>query len=177
MFRTILLMLLFVSTQGLAQSSIYRTTDENGNVVFTDAPNAGTQKAERIENPHINSMPPPPNTPAASSKNSGRKSDKNEAAGHDVTITSPKNETTIPNGPGNFSVSARVTPALGNGLSLQLYMDGVPWGEPQVSASWSLTNVFRGEHQLTVGVVNAAGESSGTSEPVTVFVFRPIAGS
>jgi hypothetical protein len=178
MFRAVLLMLVFVSTQGLAQSSIYRTTDENGDVVFTDAPPAGTQEMERIENPHINSMPPPPSAPAASANNSDRAGDEdeNEAADYAITITSPKNETTIPHGPGNFSVSARVSPAIGTGLSLQLFLDGVPWGEPQVSPSWSLTNIIRGEHHLTIGVVNGEGKASAISEPVTVFVFRPIAG-
>ena len=174
MFRIALLMLVLVSTQGLAQTDIYRTTDENGNIVFTDAPGVGTRKAERIENPHINSMPAPPSVPGASEETPDSEDDKNTS--YEVSITSPENETTIPNGPGNFTVAARVSPALESGLSLQLYMDGVPWGEPQVSSSWNLTNVFRGEHQLTVAVVDEEGDAGATSEPVTVYVFRPIVG-
>ena len=92
-----------------------------------------------------------------------------------MRITSPTDETTIPNGPGNFSVSASVAPAMGPEHNLQLFMDGSPWGEAQRSARWSLTNVFRGEHQLTVAVVDGSGETIATSDPVRVYVFRPIA--
>ena len=172
MLRFTIALLALIALPALAQSSIYRTVDENGNVVFTDAPPANSnQTIERIENPQINSMPPPedvqPEAPAA----------EPEATGPEfaVTITAPANETTIPNGPGNFSVSASVSPTLHSEHSLQLFMDGSPWGDPQRGARWNLTNVFRGQHDLTVGVLDSDGETLALSEPVRVYVFRPIA--
>ena len=66
-----------------------------------------------------------------------------------------------------------VNPALRQGDSLQLFMDGTPRGEPQQGANWDLTNVFRGRHDLTVGVIDGSGETIVVSDPVTVFVFRP----
>lgn len=172
MQRIVIAFLALVALPALAQSSIYRTVDENGNVVFTDAPPADSKRSiERIENPQVNSMPPPatieiPEEPA---------SEEEASADIEVRITAPANETTIPNGPGNFSVSANVSPALESGHSLQLFMDGAPWGDPQRSARWSLTNVFRGQHDLTVGVVDDSGATLAVSDPVRVYVFRPIA--
>ncbi|MEZ5501792.1 MAG: hypothetical protein R3E50_03710 [Halioglobus sp.] len=76
-------------------------------------------------------------------------------------------------GPGNFSVSVRVSAALKVDESLQLFMDGQPWGDPQRGTIWDLTNVFRGQHDLTVGVIDASGETLAMSPPVRVFVHRP----
>ncbi len=173
MLRFTVMVLAMVALPALAQTSIYRTVDEDGNVVFTDAPPADTRKKiERIENPHINSMPPPgdiapPPAPADEPQDA--------QPGFEVVITAPANEITIPNGPGNFSVSASVSPTLQGEHSLQLFMDGSPWGDPQRGARWSLTNVFRGQHDLTVGVIDESGETLAMSEPVRVYVFRPIA--
>jgi hypothetical protein len=76
-------------------------------------------------------------------------------------------------GPGNFSVSASVRPSLVDGTLLQLYMDGTPWGDAQRETTWSLTNVFRGAHDITVAVVDEDGEQLTTSAPVRVYVLRP----
>ena len=172
MQRLVLFTLILFALPALAQS-IYRTTDENGNVVFTDAPPAGAeQRIEKIENPQINSMPPPAMI-ETDPEPAGEEPEA--AASFKVRITSPADETTIPNGPGNFSVRASVSPAMRPEHSLQLFMDGAPWGDTQRSASWSLTNVFRGEHNLTVAVIDDSGETLTMSDPVRVYVFRPIA--
>jgi hypothetical protein len=76
-------------------------------------------------------------------------------------------------GPGNFSVSVSVRPALKKYEGLQLFLNGVPWGTPQRDTMWDLINVFRGQQDLTVAVVNNAGETLAMSAPVRVFVHRP----
>ena len=166
-----LLTALLTPLSGIAESSIYRTVDADGNVVFTDAPPASPQsQSERVQVQRTNTAPPPPvverpekvATPTAAKTS------------WTVVITAPANETTIPMGPGNFSVNAEVKPALGAGQRLQLLMDGAPHGEPRQDGAWQLTNVFRGEHKLSVSVVDTAGKSLATSEPVTVYVMRPI---
>ena len=85
----------------------------------------------------------------------------------------PDDETIIPRGPGNFSVSANISPSLQGKEKLQLLMDGEPRGEPQRGSAWPLTNVFRGTHVLEVTVIDPKGKELAKSEPVTVFVFRP----
>ena len=70
-------------------------------------------------------------------------------------------------------MSASVAPGLKSAHMLQLLMNGAPRGEPQESATWPLTNVFRGEQVLEVVVVDDKGEQIAKSESVTVFVFRP----
>ena len=170
MSRTLLLTtLLFAFT---ANAQIYKTTDEDGNVVFTDSPPADSASTQKIEvrQPNTTPAPAPQAAPAPASEPA-----EQEPTNYEVAITAPANETTIPNGPGNFSVSASVSPTLHSEHSLQLFMDGSPWGDPQRGARWNLTNVFRGQHDLTVGVLDSDGETLALSEPVRVYVFRPIA--
>lgn len=169
---TLLLLVLLLSSGATMADSIYRTTDAEGNVVFTDAPNANSRPAEPVEIQRTNTVRPPQmTTPRADDSDTA--TEEPEAPEYTVTITSPANETSFPMGPGNFSVNVRVSPALKKYEGLQLFMDGEPQGSPQRDTMWDLTNVFRGQHDITVGVVDNAGEVLVMSPPVRVFVHRP----
>ena len=167
MLRKLLFAMLLTSMAVSAQ--IYRTTDEQGNVVFTDTPPAGSGPAETVELQQINTTPAPPTRTAPQAE----QQPEEEAAPLSVSIVSPAPETSIPMGPGNFTVDAKVAPGLGSGESLQLYIDSIPWGGPQRETTWALTNIFRGAHDLSVAVINSEGEQLASSDPVRVFVHRP----
>lgn len=176
MVRALIALLLLAPLGALGQTAVYRTVDEQGNVVFTDSPPAGGAQSERVEVRQPNTAPPPPDSGAQeSARVTESAADQTAKARPDwrVAITSPASETTIPMGPGNFSVSADVSPALRGEQSLQLYLDGEPQGEPGQHSVWNLTNVSRGAHDLTVSVLSGAGEPLATSEPVRVYVQRP----
>jgi len=164
-----LLITLMLLTANVSAQQIYRTTDAQGNVVFTDKPAASTS-SEQVTLPETNTTPA---TAVRPRPQEAPKAQEPEGDAFALSILIPANETTIPMGPGNFSVTVDVKPALGQGLSLQLYMDGIPWGDAQRTNSWSLTNVFRGAHDITVAVVDTQLQSLGSSEPVRVYVLRP----
>ncbi len=171
--RKILLLctLLLVSQLGIAQ--IYKTTDAQGNVSYSDSPPA-SGPSEQVELRQTNSTPAPDMTAAPVSELPAQGSDDDSMAiDYKVAIASPANETTIPMGPGNFPVSVSLEPALQQGALLQLYVDGSPSGSPQSSNSWGLTNVFRGAHDLTVAVVDTQGNPLAESSAVRVYVLRP----
>ncbi len=109
MSRLLLLALLLLPLSGLAQA-VYRTTDAQGNVVFTDSPPANATPADRVEIRPTNTVQPPQIPPRPASENTPNA--EAEVAAYTLTITEPANETTIPMGPGNFSVSVNVSPAL-----------------------------------------------------------------
>ena len=164
----LLTMLLLLPQLGAAQ--IYKTTDENGNVSYSDTP-PSSGPSEEIRLREINSTPPPPSVdiPRQPTDDPGQQPDNS----YRIAITSPPDETSIPMGPGNFSVSATVEPNVGNGELLQLLLDDSPWGEPQPGGNWALTNVFRGAHTVKVAVVDKEGKRLAESSPITVYVFRP----
>ncbi len=164
-FLALLITALF-ATQSIAQ--IYKTTDADGNVVFTDQPPAGTSSSEQVDLQHTNTAPAV--KPRAPSTPEPREPEP-EPIG--VSITSPINETTIPMGGGMFDVTAADTPSMGQGQTMQLLMDGAPKGAPQTSTLWQLENVFRGAHDLSVRLSDTDGEVIATSESVRVYVMRP----
>lgn len=167
----LVLVLLLAPLTGLSQS-VYRTVDAQGNVIFTDTPPSDGSAADRIDIQRTNTVEAtrlPEPAPAADAA----ATEKPAAPEYQIAITAPPNETSIPMGPGNFSVSVSVNPKLKKYDGLQLFMDGTPWGDPQRDSMWDLTNVFRGRHEITVGVINGDGETLSMSPPVTVFVHRP----
>jgi len=168
--RTLLLAILLLLPQ-LGTAQIYKTTDGDGNVSYSDTPPA-SGPSEQVKLRETNSTPAPEMVEPAPSY-SDPAEDTEEGAEYSVSISSPANETTIPMGPGNFSITASIEPALSQGALLQLYVDGSPSGNPQSSNSWTLTNVFRGAHDLKVAVVSNRGDPLAESEAVRVYVLRP----
>jgi hypothetical protein len=165
----VLAALLLMPLAGMAQ--IYKTTDEYGNVSYSDtAPASGP--SEEIKLREINSTPAP-DLPAPEPESFDNPDEALAAPDYKVAISAPANETTIPMGPGNFSVSASVQPPLGPGDSLQRYIDGTPSGSAQSGPNWSLTNVFRGAHDITVSVIDENGTELASSAPLRVYVLRP----
>jgi Domain of unknown function (DUF4124) len=158
---------LLAASAALAQ--IYKTTDAQGNVVFTDQPPADGGQAEQVELHPLNTTPA---TPVRPRPQPAKAADAPKAQ-YQVSIQAPANETTIPMGPGDFSVIAATQPPLAGGERLQLLLDGEQQGEPQAGGSWQLSNVFRGARQITVQRQSAEGKVLATSEPVTVYVHRP----
>ncbi|MEH6568051.1 MAG: DUF4124 domain-containing protein [Halioglobus sp.] len=171
MKRLTLILLLTLPMTVAAQ--IYKTTDSQGNVVFTDKPSSAGKPVEEVKLHTTNTAPPPPDIPRPASAAAASDTEESEQSSYTVGIASPANETTIPMGPGNFLLSATVEPSLASGEMLQLHMDGIPWGEPQASASWGLTNIFRGGHDFTVSVLGTDGAPLVSSTPVRIYVMRP----
>jgi hypothetical protein len=168
MIRILLFAMLALPLATTAQ--IYRSVDENGNVVFSDTAPEG---AEQVELAPTNTTPPPEPRPDLAPKDQEPEEEDTGKVDYGVAITVPETETTIPMGPGNFSVSGVVRPSLGAAHRLQLYIDGIPWGEAQTVASWALTNIFRGAHDITMAVVDDKGDHLAVSDVVRVYVLRP----
>ncbi|MFV8818765.1 DUF4124 domain-containing protein [Haliea sp. E17] len=166
----LLLPLALAALETQAQSQVYKTTDKDGNVVFTDQPPADDSISEKVDIPPVNTAPA---TAITSRPPPAARTVQGEAILPTVKITAPENETTIPMGGGEFGVFASVSPPLDSGQSLQLRIDGKPWGDPQTGGAWQLSNVFRGAHDLTVELIDSDGEVLSTSPGVRVYVMRP----
>lgn len=155
-----------ISAQVIA-NDVYKTVDENGKVTYSDNP-TGT-KIEEVDLPTINNAPavePQPYTP--------RTRPSHTQSG--VTITSPSDQTQILAGQRDLIVSAQVNPPIGSGFSAQLYFNGKPFGSPQDSANFVIKEIIRGEHTLSVVVLNPRGKIISRSKSITVYVHRPRVG-
>ncbi|CAN0606028.1 unnamed protein product, partial [Ectocarpus sp. 12 AP-2014] len=167
-YRSLLILLPTLALSGAAGawSQIYKVTDDERGVVFTDRPetvqSTNDQNVEAVELQETNTTAPVTPRPAAPTTPSAPVVE--EVIAPTVTITSPANESTIAMGPGNFAVSASVAPPLGRNERLELIMDGQPIGAAQSSASWFIEGALRGPHDLVVRRTDGRGKTLVVSE-------------
>ena len=149
--------------------SVYKVMDADGNVTFTDTPPLSGDSTIEDHSVHA------PNSakPIETTRTPATSIEVETSTRYDTHIVTPTNNTAIPMGPGNFTVQAGLNPLLAPDEALQLLLDGAPVGAPQRIASWQLTNVYRGEHQLQVVRLDENGAELDTSVASTVYVMRP----
>jgi hypothetical protein len=170
------LLLTTLTLPGLAQSDIYKVTHADGSISFTDQPpsDSHSSSVELLNNNRTNTVPGLAPKPQASMTEAESEAlAVTELTPKSVGITSPIDQTTIPMGPGHFSVLAEVEPKLEPGETLQLVMDNTPVDEPITDTTWNLRFVIRGEHTLLINRIDSAGNVIASSEPVVVYVLRP----
>ncbi|NOX92999.1 MAG: hypothetical protein GXP18_11285, partial [Gammaproteobacteria bacterium] len=151
-----------IATPAIAE--IYKRTNPDGSVEFTDVPRSDKEKPVPLgPMSTFKAMPAPQKATPAS-----RASANTYSA---VSIISPADETTIRDNTGTIKVNISVSPALRPGHKLALLVNGEQKGQ-SASGSFTLDNLDRGSHSLTAQVLDKAGKTLISSTPVTVYLFR-----
>lgn len=162
----ILLLLITLSFLTPVSAGVYRSVDEDGNIIYTDKPSAD---AEKIKIDKVQTVPAGDSnfeyTPPEDSADEG--------AYTKLEVVNPENDHVFTGNTGDVTVSVVIEPALNTkrGDSLILTMDGKKAGE-STSTSFSLTNLDRGTHTIEVYVVDKGGKSLMESAPVSFTVKR-----
>lgn len=149
------------------QAEIYKTIDKDGNVVFTDSPEGKSAESVELKKGSTISLPPIKTSPTGSGSLEG---DSSSASYREFIIKQPSQNATI-RGAGNFSVLTTISPQLKSTDSLQLYINGKPYGRKQKGSLFNLKNIDRGTHNIEVKVLNSDGRVLNSSS-VTVHVHR-----
>ena len=125
--------------------TVYKTVDDEGNIIFSDMPSKG---AEEIVIKEAQTIKIPENKSFDYAKSTKKPT---VAQYNKLVITSPENDTTIHSNVGNVSVGFILEPALNEKDLMVLFMD-----EKQVmtgkESEFSLTNIDRCTHTLYVAV-------------------------
>ncbi|MDX1803194.1 MAG: DUF4124 domain-containing protein [Alcanivorax sp.] len=147
-------------------STIYRTTDEHGNIVFTDQPGQG-QAAEAVKLKPTNTVPGE-NTKALQDKLKAPLPQVKERAVsyQSVRITSPEDGASLRNPDKPVPVSVALVPKLQEDDQLVLYDNGV--AQPDMT----LDAPDRGTHFLKVKVLSKSGDVLISSDAIKVYVHR-----
>jgi len=159
----LLLVTLFYLTP--VSAGVYRSVDEDGNIVYTDKP---SPDAEEIKIDKVQTIPAGDSnfeyTPPEESA---------EAAYTKLEIVNPESDHVFTGNTGDVTVSVDIQPALNTeeGDSLVLSMDGKEVAT-SASTSFSLTNLDRGTHTIEAHVVNKGNKSLISSSPVSFTVKR-----
>ncbi len=163
-------MVITLAGSPLAQAEVYKSTDANGNVTYTDQPGKSTKP---VDVRSTNSIPAV-KTPEPDKNHTDSSSSAEETVTYrSVRIVEPADDSSVPHGPGDFTVRVNSKPKLAKDHLLQLYLDGKAYGDANTTGSFALTNIDRGTHKLKVSVVNAAGKRLKSSKAIKVHVFRP----
>ncbi len=169
-------LLLAVITTGFvlslnSQAKIYKTIDENGNAVFTDAPSAPEEGEEVTLKPLTPIQFDIPEEPTITGQESETE-EKDKPNYKELVIVEPENGSTF-RGDGNIKVKVKHRPALYPNHMLALFINGQQAGTPQTGTVFKLKNVSRGEYTLQVKILDSSGKEWKAASS-TVYVFRPI---
>jgi hypothetical protein len=168
-FAIIGLILSLVSSTD-ATAEIYKTVDKNGRVTFSDTPPPNTT-AKPIELKSINTTPPPVAIPTNTIINAP--SSTPTANTYQVQIIAPANGTTLLADERSVTVSISLNGPLQNDDLLAYKLDGNIIAKTTES-SYTFNEPPRGEHSLTVDVIDKDGKSLAQSDAVTLVVMRPL---
>jgi hypothetical protein len=153
-----------------AFSGVYKHTNPDGSVTFSDVPAKKDEKPIKLPPTSTYSPPPPPPRTESTTRPKPAMTETNYES---VSITSPSNDTAVRNNAGNLTINFNVKPSLKPGHSYVLLMDGKKVGEG-TGGSVQLTNLDRGSHTFTVQVVDANQEMIIQSTDVLVHLQRAV---
>jgi len=159
------LLVLSVAIVAPAIAEIYKRTNPDGSVEFTDVPRSDEEKPVPLSPMNTFKTTPAPQQRRISN---ARADTRKYSA---IRITRPANEATIRDNTGTITVNVSLSPALRPGHKLVLLVDGAQKGE-SASGSFTLKNLDRGSRSLTAQVMDKAGKTLISSAPVIVYLFR-----
>jgi hypothetical protein len=164
--KRILILIALIACQ--ANAEIYKSTNADGEVVYSDTP---TQGSEKVKMPSLPTYTPPPMPPAGTTQvQAQEKADFYKS----FVIVSPANEETIRNNLGILNIEAQLTPALQVRLNhrVQFFLNGEPYGKPVGKTSLTISNLDRGDYNLSATVVDADGNALISTGDVVLFMKR-----
>ena len=147
-----------------AAAEIYKRTNPDGSVEFTDVPRSEEEKPVPLS-----PMSTFKTTPVPQGRTSTARADTKKYSA--ISVVSPAHEATIRDNTGTVKVNVSLSPALRSRHKLVLLVDGEQKGESR-TGSFTLNNLDRGSHSLVAQVVDKAGNALISSAPVTIYLFR-----
>lgn len=160
--------LLLLSTASL-QAKIYHWIDKDGNAHYSDTAIPGTTEIT-AENKNLVSADAlkveESKKPAQSTIN------KEPIIDYQAEIVSPQDDMAVRSNAGTLEVHVKTTPQKESSQRLQLYLDGTPLGEPQISPTIRALNIDRGTHQVQVHLLDEAGQVLTKTQIVTIHLQR-----
>lgn len=141
---------------------IYKVRDDEGNVTFTDEPPSGRDSEEvqlqKGNDMRMESVPTPSGPEPEEEK---------EEVSYELEVTSPENDGILRHPTEPVPVKYNIQPAPKSGHEVQVLHNG------EVLEGEALDWPIRGDHKVSVRVVDADGNVVSESDANTFFVHRP----
>lgn len=149
--RLIISLLLIAFAICINAETVYKTVDENGNIIFTDRPSENSEQIKLKELQTIKNPNP------AKYTDSPRPSENKGPLYNTLLITNPADGSGLRSNNGNVTISVSLEPPLRSGHQILITMDGQEISKGSAS-SVSRQNVDRGTHSIGVSVVDSSGK-------------------
>lgn len=145
-------------------AEVYKSVDQDGRIIYTDKPIPNSEKIEITEPNTIKSVSVP-------------NVDEQEPASQpfeyeQLTITSPSDNSIIPNGLVPFDVAINIAPKLQEEHQLQLLIDEKMYSS-STQNTFRVTNLSRGQHTLQALIIDSSGNRLTQSSTIRVFAYHP----
>jgi hypothetical protein len=157
---TSLVFALVLASTSVQADKVYKWTDAQGNVLYTDQPRPGAQEVKIAKQP-----------PGVALR-SFASLDKDRFLYSAVTLHAPMNKATIRDNEGNVTVAVEVVPPLraGQGDQIRLSLDGGALDTDLSSSEAVLPGLDQGTHTLQAAVMDKAGRVLIRSDPVEFYL-------
>lgn len=154
------------------RAEIYKWTDNNGNVHFSDKFHAGAKT--------VTIHPTQTYSPQQDQETNIQTTEETKGDASTpytkIIIIQPQDQATLRNNQKIVTVGAAIEPELKKDDALQLLFDGEPSGPPHTSLKFTLSNVNRGSHIIFLQIIDKSGAIIGSSQPIKFYMHQTIAG-
>ena len=179
--RNFLLLVAGVCSPGILMAAIFSWTDASGNLIFGDTPPQGVT-AKPLTPPKLTVLEGFANRYKDTSVDKKDNTSKNRVVTQAPAVTvykglkviAPKQGQAIRANDGDVSVALSFSPKLRQGDKIAFTLDGKEL-QQGVSKVTNMTNLDRGEHILTVSIIDKSSKKLISSENVKFSVLRAIA--
>ena len=173
----LILATLLLSANSFVSADLYKSVDENGNIVYSDTPTPG---AEQLTPPPISTVParkppPKPETTEADKAGDTEQAEKKPPTRYSkFSIVTPKNDDTIWDNTGSVPVTLKLDPALDieNGHTVWIYVDGFAVVKRSQSLTQPLSGIDRGTHKIRAEIRDTQRKTLKRTKTVTVHLKR-----
>ncbi|PHS32423.1 MAG: hypothetical protein COA95_03830 [Methylophaga sp.] len=140
-------------------AEIYRWQDESGRIIYSDQFHVDAEIIKITE--------PASYKPLAIDNLPDVPADE-DMQGYEISILSPQENEAIWANDGNLPINIDLQPKLNskNGDRLIVSLDAMTVGEPQSSMNFTIPIIERGEHTISVSLINKAGVTLATSQTI-----------
>lgn len=169
MLKILIVPLLFAVVNHAAIAQIYKYTDENGNIHYTDK-----KPSEDAQETKLKPITIVESRKSGSSTNWKRERHKekfNPLTFENFAISSPTNEESIWGTGGNLSVSVNLESKLPVRYRIKFYLDNIPHGRVK-SNTQLIADVERGEHTVYATVIEARSRKVIKTTPKVTFYLK-----
>jgi len=133
---------------------VYKTVDEDGNIIFTDRPTTNSEEIKLKELKTTETVKP------SSSSSGSRSREKNaeDFSYKKIFVSSPADGSAIRSNDGNVTISVNLEPSLRSGHRILITMNGKELSKG-AGKSVSQTNLDRGTHTVIVSVIDSSSNA------------------